>query len=88
MNMKQILLGAAVGLCLVAGVAMCREGRAQPVHLVPLTDVEIESQQKLNSLACKSIGLDDGGQVCAMGQALNNKMNQARQPKPEPKKEP
>ncbi len=87
--MKRILLCIGASLYIIAGIAFCHEGRAQqPVHSVPLTDVEIESQQKLNSQACKSIGLDDGGQVCAMGQTLNNKLNQARQPKPEPKKEP
>jgi hypothetical protein len=63
-------------------------GIASAQHMVPMTDAEIDAQLRLNSAACKAVGLDDAGQVCAMGQALNTKLNQARQPKPESKKDP
>lgn len=48
---------------------------------VGLTEQEIDIQIRLNSAACKSVGLDDGGQVCDAAKFLNHKYGQARQAK-------
>ncbi len=43
MNMKRILLWCGLSLCIVSGIAMCRESRG---HSVALTDVDQALQPK------------------------------------------
>ena len=83
--MKQVLLVAA--LVVIAGNAYAQ---TPPVRTFQTNDVEIDFQKRLNSLACKSVGQDDGGQVCDAAKFLNSKLDEAKKPKPEPepKKDP
>ena len=78
--MKRVLLYAAV-------MAFAGEALAQapgPVRTLQTNDAEIDFQIHLNSLACKSVGQDDGGQVCDGAKFLNNKLLEAKKPKAVP----
>lgn len=90
--MRRVLLLIGGAICFIAVAAHCNSSHAQtpPVHTLQTNDAEIDYQMKLNSLACKSVGLDDGGQVCEAGKFLNAKLLEAKKPKlsPEPKKDP
>lgn len=77
--------------CIVTMTVLCSSAYAQvSVHTLQTNDAEIDFQMKLNSLACKSVGQDDGGQVCDAAKFLNGKLLEAKKPKPapEPKKDP
>lgn len=79
--MKRILL------CVSIVMGICQGAHAQtsaPIHTLQTNDAEIDFQMKLNSLACKSVGQDDGGRVCDAAKFLNNKLLEAKKPKPEP----
>lgn len=57
-------------------------------HILELSDQEIEAQAQLNHQACQAVGLTDGGKVCQTGAFLNQKLLDAKKPKPaEPKRE-
>lgn len=72
--MKKTALTLAL---MIVGVAL----PAAAQHQVSLSDKEIDQQLRLNNLACKMVGLDDGAQTCAMALALSDKLVAARAPK-------
>lgn len=83
--MKKFLLTAAGVICFIGLAGFCTQSRAQTgTYTVQLSDQQIEGIKQASAL-CES------RQPLACSRLLvyiDDLLNQARQPKPEPKKEP
>lgn len=91
--MRRIRSAVGPGLILVCLIAMCRQGYAQvtvsqtPIP-VEMSEEYIHVQKVLNGRACRAATDQDWQQVCRLAVTMSDHLDEAKKPKPEPKKDP